>query len=124
MCGGKNKKYRSLGNECRLTRCPFVIWSVCLWSPVKMVCFFCFSARNFLSGRCLFTLAPNVPVLCDVAVSRHYTFNLKLMFNQGTNAEFCTSPAILQNTCYLPYFLKLWDYLPTSTNKTGLICEK
>src|SRR5690606_42024371 len=22
---------------CRLTRCPFSIWSVC-WSPVKMVC--------------------------------------------------------------------------------------
>ena len=37
MCGGENKKYRRVGNECRLTRCPFVIWSVC-WSPVKMVC--------------------------------------------------------------------------------------
>jgi hypothetical protein len=38
MCGGENKKYRRVGNECRLTRCPFEIWSVC-WSPVKMVCF-------------------------------------------------------------------------------------
>ena len=38
MCGGENKKYRRVGNECRLTRCPFEIWSVC-WSPVvKMVC--------------------------------------------------------------------------------------
>src|SRR5690554_6289351 len=37
MCGGENKKYRRVGNECRLTRCPFSIWSVC-WSPVKMVC--------------------------------------------------------------------------------------
>jgi hypothetical protein len=37
MCGGKNKKYRRVGNECRLTRCPLEIWSVC-WSPVKMVC--------------------------------------------------------------------------------------
>ena len=36
MCGGENKKYRRVGNECRLTRCPFEIWSVC-WSPVKMV---------------------------------------------------------------------------------------
>ena len=36
---------------------------------------------------------------CDVAVSKHYSFNYKLNFNQGTNAEFCTSPAILQNTC-------------------------
>ena len=38
MCGGENKKYRSVGNECRLTRCRFAIWSVCLWAPVKMVC--------------------------------------------------------------------------------------
>jgi len=37
MCGGENKKYRRVGNEWRLTRCPFEIWSVC-WSPVKMVC--------------------------------------------------------------------------------------
>jgi len=36
MCGGENKKYRRVGNECRLTRCPFEIWSVC-WSSVKMV---------------------------------------------------------------------------------------
>ena len=38
MCGGENKKYRRVGNECRLTRCPFVISFLCLWSPVKMVC--------------------------------------------------------------------------------------
>ena len=38
MCVGENKKYRRVGNKCRLTRCPFEIWSVC-WSPVKMVCF-------------------------------------------------------------------------------------
>jgi len=37
MCGGKNKKYRRVGNECRLTRCPVEIWSAC-WSLVKMVC--------------------------------------------------------------------------------------
>jgi len=37
MCDGENKIYRRVGNECRLTRCPFEIWSVC-WSPVKMVC--------------------------------------------------------------------------------------
>jgi len=35
MCGGENKKYRRVGNECRLTRCPFVISFLCLWSPVK-----------------------------------------------------------------------------------------
>jgi hypothetical protein len=43
-------------------------------------------------------IAANGKVLCDVAVSRHFTFNLQLMFNKGTNAEFCTSPAIAQNT--------------------------
>jgi hypothetical protein len=37
---GKNKKYRRVGKECRLTRCPFVIWSVCC-SLVKMGYFFC-----------------------------------------------------------------------------------
>ena len=39
MCGGENKKYRRVGNECRLTRCSLEIWSVC-WSPVKMVCLY------------------------------------------------------------------------------------
>jgi hypothetical protein len=35
----KNKK--TLGRlECRITRCPFVKSSLCLWSPVKMVYFF------------------------------------------------------------------------------------
>ena len=51
-------------------------------------------------------LHPNVKVLCDVAVSRYYIYNLIQMFNQGTNAEFCTSPAILQNTCYVPLILR------------------
>jgi len=37
MCGRENKKYTRFGNECRLSCCPFEIWSVC-WSPVKMVC--------------------------------------------------------------------------------------
>ena len=37
MCGWENKKYRKVGNECRLTRCPVEIWSVCR-SPVKMAC--------------------------------------------------------------------------------------
>jgi hypothetical protein len=37
MCGGENKKYRRFGNECRLTRCSFEIWSV-RWSTLKMVC--------------------------------------------------------------------------------------
>ena len=51
------------------------------------------------------SITTNVKVLCDVVVSRYFAFNYKLNFNQGTNAEFCTSPAIAQNTCYLSYFL-------------------
>jgi hypothetical protein len=39
MFGAKKKKNRSIGNECRLTRCLFAICAVC-WSPVKMVYFF------------------------------------------------------------------------------------
>jgi len=39
---GKNKKYRRVGKECRLNRCPIVISFLCLWSPVKMVYFFSF----------------------------------------------------------------------------------
>ena len=31
----KNKKHW-VGNECRLTRCPVAIWSVCRWSPVNV----------------------------------------------------------------------------------------
>jgi hypothetical protein len=35
---GKNKKYRRVGNECRLTRCSFEICSV-FWSLVKLFAF-------------------------------------------------------------------------------------
>ena len=62
MCGGENKKYRRVGNECRLTRCPFAIWSVCLWSPVKMVYFFSVFSRLFVVVVSSFTLAGNIIV--------------------------------------------------------------
>ena len=42
----KNKKHR-VGNECRLTRCPVSIWSVCFCSLVKMVYFFLVFSRLF-----------------------------------------------------------------------------
>ena len=61
MCGGENKKYRSVGNECRLTRCPFVIWSVCC-SPVKMVYFFLVYSRLFVVVVSSFTLAYNTQI--------------------------------------------------------------
>jgi hypothetical protein len=49
MCGGENKKYRRVGNECRLSCCPVEIWSVC-WSPVKISVSFYVYSRPF--GRC------------------------------------------------------------------------
>jgi hypothetical protein len=59
-CGlEKNKKHRD-GNECRLTRCPFVISFLCLWSPVKMVYFFSVFSRLFVVAVSSFTLVANV----------------------------------------------------------------
>jgi hypothetical protein len=54
----KNKKHR-VGNECRLTLCPFVISFLCLWSPVKMVYFFLVFSRLFVVVGSSFTLAAN-----------------------------------------------------------------
>ena len=46
-CGWEKNKKQRVGNECRLTRCPFLIWSVCRCPPVK-ICFsfFCFHSVN------------------------------------------------------------------------------
>jgi hypothetical protein len=79
MCGGENKKYRRVGNECRLTRCPFVVLFLCLWSPVKMVYFFCFSVRYFLSGRCLLRLHTTFSGFAFGRVSENKTVNTPQM---------------------------------------------
>ena len=47
--------------------------------------------------------------LCDGGEIEAEKLNLLLMFNQGTNAEFCTSTPLLQNRCYVPYFFKIWN---------------
>jgi len=57
---GKKFKHRRVGNECRLTRCPFVVSFVCLCSPVKMVYFFSGFSRLFVVVLSSFTLAANV----------------------------------------------------------------
>ena len=69
----KKLKHRRVGNECRLTPCPFVVSFLCLCSPVKMVYFFCFSVRYFLSGRCLLRLHTTFCVLPQLAISEHFT---------------------------------------------------
>ena len=61
--------------------------------------------QNF-NRRTNVAMEHNVKVLCDVAVSMHFTINYKVNFNRGNNTEFCTSPAILQNTCYVPLNLE------------------
>src|SRR5690554_5266809 len=51
---GKKLKHRRVGNECRLTRCPFVVSFVCLWSPVIMVYFILCLCRSFCCCRVVF----------------------------------------------------------------------
>ena len=75
MCGGENKKYRRVGNECRLTRCPFEIWSVC-WSLVEMVCF-CVNVQFLVV--CLWLHCRLLGLLITVRVLPkvgHYTTNV------------------------------------------------
>jgi hypothetical protein len=61
MCGGEKKKYRRVGKVCRLSSCPFVIWSVCLCLSVKMVyaSLVCLTVTVRVA-RSVFTLAANV----------------------------------------------------------------
>src|SRR5690606_19868005 len=56
---GKKLKHRRVGNECRLTPCPFVVSFLCLCSPIKMVCFFLVFSRLFVVVGSSFTLAAN-----------------------------------------------------------------
>ncbi len=65
-CGSaKNKKYRRVGKECRLTLRPFVISFLCLCSPVKMVYFFRLNVCLSMVVVSSATLAPNGLGLCD-----------------------------------------------------------
>ena len=70
---GKNKKYRRVGKECRLTRCPNVISSLCLCSLVKMVYFFSFSVFSRLFN--------DVVSVCLVLKQVDTFFQLKLLIN-------------------------------------------
>ena len=56
---GKKIKHRRVGNECRLTRCPNVVSSLCRCSLVKMVYFFSVFSRLFNVVVSSFTLAGN-----------------------------------------------------------------
>jgi len=101
----KKLKHRRVGNECRLTPCPFVVSFLCLCSPVKMVYFFCFSVRYFLSGRCLLRLHTTFGRLAKVAIfstklhTKHQTSNLVKTVIRSTE------PPLLPNACYSQWFL-------------------
>jgi len=57
---GKKLKHRRVGNECRLTRCPFVVSFLCLCSLVKMVYFISVFSRLFVVVGSSSTLAGNL----------------------------------------------------------------
>jgi hypothetical protein len=59
LYGGEKLKHRRVGNEFRLTRCPFVVLFLCRLSPVKMVYFFLVYSRLFFVVVSSFTLACN-----------------------------------------------------------------
>ena len=55
-------------------------------------------------GEHLQGITHNVKRLCDGGEIEAEKLNLSLMFNQGTNAKFCTLTPLLQNRCYtLPF---------------------
>jgi hypothetical protein len=66
----KNKKHR-VGNECRLTRCPFFVSFLCLWSPVKIVYFFLIFSCRFVVVGSFVTLAANGLQICDGRAFQH-----------------------------------------------------
>ena len=80
MCGGEKKKHRGFGKVCRISSCPFVIWSVCLCLSVKMVyaSLVCLSVTVRVVRS--FTLAANVLQLGEVAEIEALTFSLALNF--------------------------------------------
>jgi hypothetical protein len=79
MCGGEKKKYRRVGKVCRLSSCPFVIWSVCLCLSVKMVyaSLVCPSVTVRVA-RSVFTLAANSVIYAMITQS---VFRLVLVVN-------------------------------------------
>lgn len=96
-CGWQKNKKQWVGNECRLTLCPFSIWSVCRCPPVK-ICF-SFSCQCLLC-RVFLRLLPTVQVLAEVGDFRAETVNLPQKHHRSrnvavsTNAPFWQTPVI------------------------------
>ena len=107
MCGGENKKYRRVGNECRLSCSPFIIWFVCLWSPVKMVYFLFMFWSSRQCSECRSTIGYNGSGLCVRAGFGAQNFQPALNLNKSTKPQVCTSARLTQNPCYMPLFLSI-----------------
>ena len=110
MRWGKKRKYRSVGKECRITRCPVSIWSVFVCLSVKMVYFFCLSVRYCQVARSSVTLGANVLRLGGGGDLNHkclyeaHTSNLRKTLIRSTK------PPLLPNRCYRLAFLSVVGY--------------
>ena len=59
LCGGQKIKHERSGNECRLTRCPFVVSFLCPCSLVKMVYFLFMFWLSVQCSECRLTIGYN-----------------------------------------------------------------
>lgn len=100
MCGGEKKKYRRVGKVCRLSSCPFVIWSVCLCLSVKMVyaSLVCPSVTVRVA-RSVFTLAANGWQLQEVGDFEAQNCLPALNLIRSTKFQITTEPPIYCRCC-------------------------
>ena len=105
---GKNKKHR-VGPDSfrdRLTRCPFVISFLCLWSPVKMVYFFCLCHSFVCRVVVLIHLLPSVCSLAKWRKSKHKCSVLHKSsieeppLNLALNPPFCQTAVLVAQLKY------------------------
>jgi hypothetical protein len=101
----KKLKHRRVGNECRLTRCPIAIWSVC-WSPVKMV-YFLFFSLQFDVVVSFFTLAGNVLQLPEGGDFEALHCQPSRNFDRCTKLDLTTEPPLLGRCCYAQGFISV-----------------
>ena len=107
---GKKIKHRRVGNECRLTRCPNVVSSLCRCSLVKMVYFFSVFSCLFNDVVSVFTLAGNVLQIGDGRAFQHKSLFGELNFRLPQNCQAETKPRLLPMCCYAVVFLYASSY--------------
>jgi hypothetical protein len=117
MCGGEKKKYRRVGKVCRLSSCPFVIWSVCLCLSVKMVyaSLVCLTVTVRVARSNVFTLAANAN-FCQTAVISCPSVRPKC-------CRSCLQGLSAMNGCGCLHSLLLLLRLPVSGGKSKCECK-